>query len=246
MPAAGRICALTDGPDAAQESRPRQLALDLPVEPRFGAEDFLVGPSNESAFAMLERWPDWPDRTTVLVGPASSGKSHLAAIWARRAHAHVLRPGDLTGAYLRAFAVGGAVVVEDADRAVLDEGALFHLLNLTSENRATALLVARDVPGSWGVKMPDLLSRLRRATLIDIGRPDDALIRMLLVKLFVDRQLMVDVTVVEYLLLRIERSFEAAARIVGELDREALASGRRITRAVAARVLDRVSAEGVA
>src|SRR5689334_3934903 len=67
--------------------QPRQLALDLPVAPRFGSEDFLVSPSNEGAYARIEAWPDWPDRVLVLTGPPGSGKSHLAAIFAERSGA---------------------------------------------------------------------------------------------------------------------------------------------------------------
>ena len=57
---------------------PKQLAFDLPLDPRFGREDFLVSPSNEGAYAFIEAWPDWPDPLLRLEGPAGSGKSHLA------------------------------------------------------------------------------------------------------------------------------------------------------------------------
>ena len=72
---------------------------------------------------------------------------------------------------------------------------------------------------------------------MEIGAPDDALIRDVLVKLFGDRQLIVDRSVVEYLALRIERSIDAARRIVDALDREALALGRAVTRPMAADIL---------
>ena len=66
---------------------PKQLAFDLPLDPRYGREDFLVSPSNERAYGFVERWPDWPDTVLVLTGPPGSGKSHLASIWATAAHA---------------------------------------------------------------------------------------------------------------------------------------------------------------
>ena len=69
---------------------PRQLALDLPVEPRFGREDFLVSPSNATAWETVEHWPQWPDRVMLLLGPVGAGKSHLGAIWAARANARAL------------------------------------------------------------------------------------------------------------------------------------------------------------
>jgi chromosomal replication initiation ATPase DnaA len=76
--------------------QPRQLALDLRLEPAFGRADFLEGTSNAAALALIESWPDWPDRIVALVGPAGSGKSHLAAIFAERSGARRLSAAGLT------------------------------------------------------------------------------------------------------------------------------------------------------
>ena len=89
------------------------------------------------------------------------------------------------------------------------------------------------------MRTTDLLSRLRLAPAIEIGEPDDALIRAVLVKLFLDRQLVVDTSVIEYLAMRIERSLDAARSVVEVLDKEALAAGRPVTRPMAAEVLRR-------
>ena len=56
-------------------------------------------------------------------------------------------------------------------------------------------------------------------------------------KLLADRQLAIDAGVLDYILLRMERSCAAACALVEALDRESLARGRRITRAIAAEVL---------
>ena len=103
---------------------------------------------------------------------------------------------------------------------------------------ASVLLTARTTPAQWGVTLPDLLSRLRAAQPAFLGPPDDQHLREVMVKLLADRQLEVDVGVLDYLLLRMERSFAAASSVVDALDRESLARGRRITRAIAADVLD--------
>lgn len=222
---------------------PRQLPLDLPVEPRRGAEDFLVSPSNEAAYTMIEAWPQWPDRIMRLVGPQGAGKSHLAAIWAARAHAWTVPAFEVTLARVPHLVSGGALVIEDCDHGGLDEQAFFHLINALRSRGGYALMTARTPPDLWGLATPDLLSRLRLAPAIDVGAPDDALLRAVLVKLFVDRQLVVDTSVVETIVLRIERSLAAAERVVAALDREALSRGRRITRVLAVEVLQRMEGE---
>lgn len=221
---------------------PRQLALDLPVEPSFDPDDFLVSPSNEAAYVAIEAWPDWPDRIRVLVGPAGSGKSHLAAVWRASSHAWTLHADEVSEADVPHLVSSGALVLEDCDRGPVPEAALFHLLNASRERGCSVLLTARRPPGEWGLGTPDLLSRLRLAPLCELGPPDDALLRAILVKFFVERQLVVDTSLVDYLALRIGRSVPAARAIVERLDREALARQSRISRALAADVLRELGA----
>ena len=217
---------------------PRQLTLDLPIETRFGREDFLVSPSNADAFETFEAWPAWPDRVLLLLGPTGAGKSHLGAIWAARSHARILPASALAGSDVSALAGAGPLLLEDVDCARGIESELFHLLNLV-RNSANSWLVltARAWPDGWGLRTADLLSRLRLAPAVEIAEPDDALVRAVLVKHFIDRPLVVDTTVVEYLAMRIERSLDAARQVVEALDREALMAGRRITRPMAGDVL---------
>jgi chromosomal replication initiation ATPase DnaA len=67
--------------------------------------------------------------------------------------------------------------------------------------------------------------------------PDDALLRAVLVKLFSDRQLAVDESLIGYVALRIERSFAAAQAVVARLDEEAMRHKRPLTRVFAAEIL---------
>ena len=222
-------------------SPPRQLTLDLPPTISFSREDFLVSPSNEAAYGLVERWPDWPGRRALLVGPTGSGKSHLAAIWAEMADAAVTDLSSLTQEAVPGLVARGAVVIEDM-RQGSSETALFHLLNLAGETGASILMTVRERPGEWGFGLPDLVSRLRATNTVAIDAPDDDLLRSLLVKLFLDRQLIVDTSVVDFLVRRIERSFDAARHVVEVLDREGLSRGRRITRALAGELLAEVLA----
>jgi chromosomal replication initiation ATPase DnaA len=216
---------------------PRQLALSLDHAESFAREDFLSGPSNAAALALVESWPDWPDRAVVLVGPAGSGKSHLAAIWAAEAGARSVAAHALEQPAVPMALATGAVVIEDAAPGALDERALFHLLNLVREERAFLLLTARTPPAGWNLEIRDLGSRLKALPVASLSAPDDGLLRAILVKLFADRQLAVDEALVGYVATRIERSFAAARDTVARLDQEAMRQQRPLTRVLAAEVL---------
>jgi chromosomal replication initiation ATPase DnaA len=114
---------------------------------------------------------------------------------------------------------------------------LFHMINAVRAHGRSLLMTARSRPSSWGVVLPDLMSRLKAATLVEIGPPDDALLTQVLFKLFADRQLMIDEKLAAYIVGRMERSLAAAQTIVDRLDRLALARGAKLSRALAAEVL---------
>jgi chromosomal replication initiation ATPase DnaA len=216
-------------------NRPRQLALALEHAESFAREDFLSGPSNAVALALVDAWPDWSHRTVMLTGPEGSGKSHLAAIWARTAGARLIAARALEEASVPSALATGALVVEDVVAGAFDERALFHLLNLAREHDAFVLLTARTAPVTFAVR--DLASRLKALPLVAMMPPDDTLLRAVLVKLFADRQLAVDEALIGYVATRIERSFAAARAVVARLDDEALRHKRPLTRAFAAELL---------
>ncbi len=183
-----------------------QIALPLHYRSAAGERDFFLSDANRDAVAMLDRWPDWPQPRLLLIGPEGAGKSHLARVFSARA---------------------GASVHDDLDRQ-RDEEALFHAWNRAAADRPL-LLIARVPPRDWGVRLPDLASRLAATPAIAIQPPDDELLTAVLAKQFRDRGLVVGPDVVGWLTTRIERSFAAAAEVVERLDRAALAQGRGIT-----------------
>ena len=89
------------------------------------------------------------------------------------------------------------------------------------------MICAEEAPARWPIRLADLRSRLNALPAVAIEQPDDGLLRMLLAKLFSDRQLTVDADVIEYASRRIERSFAAARKLVDDLDRAALTAQRK-------------------
>ena len=225
-------------------SEPRQLVLDLPHRPALAAEDYLVSSANAAAVALVDRWPDWPQSSALVVGPARSGKSHLANVWRLRSGAEA----TLAAATLAESAVvilhrSKALVIEDLDRGIADERALFYLLNMAREHRYHLLLTSSRAPGDLSVALPDLRSRLRALPVVHIETPDAELLKAVLVKLFNDRQLAVEPHVIAHIALHMERSMAAAASLVDEIDRRSLATHRKVTRSLAAEAMAAVMSQ---
>lgn len=228
--------------DRQTQKRSEQLALSFSHDPATGRDDLLVSGPVSAAVAIVDSWPAWPSPVIVLAGPAGSGKTHLASIWRQKSGASDIHP--IPGQNANLVAAGGPVLFEDADRRGFDDTELFHVINSVRENGSSLLMTSRTWPSAWGVTLPDLRSRLKAATIVEIGEPDEELLAQVIVKLFADRQLNIDDKIVAYIVARMERSLEAAQRVVDQIDRLALARGTRISRSLAAEVLESFGEEG--
>lgn len=218
-----------------------QLPLGFDHKPQLTRDDFLVADCNRQALDWLDRWPDWPAPALALVGPAGCGKTHLAGMFASLDNVKAVTLGALTTQTPPdLLGQAQALVIDDADTCLslgLEEK-LFHLYNLAKEAGSHLLLTARDAPARWSVHLPDLKSRLNAAVVVEIGAPDDALILQVLVKLFNDRQIKVEEEVLTYMLARMERSFEAARKLVEAIDTQSLTHKRRVTVPLVRTVMD--------
>ncbi len=225
---------------------PEQLTFDLPSHAALGLGDFFVAPSNAAAVEAIQSWHDWPLGKLVISGPKGSGKTHLAHVWAAITGATIVAAAKLAETNIDELA-NQAVAVEDADQIAGDgsaENGLFHLHNAVLERGHPLLLTASTPPARWNLTLPDIESRMQGTALVTLSAPDDALLSAVLVKLFRDRQLAIDPGLIPYLTTRMERSFAGAGALVAELDKQALAQKKRITRALAGEVLDKLAEKG--
>lgn len=215
----------------------RQMSFDLPVYAAMSSEDFMIDETNKRAFEYISKWPSWQNGLVVLAGPIGTGKSHLAKIYQTQASALKLDGNRLPEGEALPDLEKKAVLIEDIHKAQIDQTRLFHLLNYVKEQSSTLLITSRTWPDSWGLELPDLTSRMRAAHPLELNEPSDKLLSQVLVKLFADRQLQVDKRVVDYLLIRMERSLSAAGQIVQILDKASLDRSRPITRQLVAEFL---------
>ena len=218
-----------------RDDRLRQLPLEFDHAPSHAADDFLVGAGNALAHGRVLAWPHWPEAVTVIIGPAASGKSHLARIFADRSHAQLVSPETI--AAVSSADGQGPLVIEDVDRLGYDEPSLFHLLNQAMRGNRTILLTARSEIAEWPLVTDDVRSRVRRAPAFWLEVSDDIELSQMFAKLFGDRQVRVDPKIIAYLVARMERSPEEVAVLADHMDRLALSRGTAITRTIAAEAL---------
>lgn len=216
----------------SSSSRVRQLALPFVHAPAYRAQDFLPAPSNATALAWLARPAAWPQGRLALWGPEGCGKTHLLHLWAERMEAEgmggTVLPGPMLSA-AAALAPTGPLAVDDADAA--PERPLLHLLNAAAESGLPVLLAAREAPARWDSALPDLASRLRATTAVEIDRAEEELLAALLHRLLAERQLVVAEPLLAWLLRRLPRSQAAMREAAARLDHAALAAGRAVGRA---------------
>ena len=219
----------------------QQLGLDLPSRTALGRDAFFVSPSNAVALAMIDAWHDWAGDKLVLTGPEGAGKTHLTHVWAEMSGAGIISAKELRPEDVPALAQGPVAVEDVPDIAGNSEAetALFHLHNLALSEGHHLLFTGTGPVTQWGLRLPDLVSRLQGTTAAQLDAPDDSLLSALLVKLLADRQLTPKPDLIRYLLGRMDRSFAAAIDLVERLDAASLALKRPITRHLAVQVLDK-------
>lgn len=210
----------------------RQIPMNLLHPVSFDLSDFIVSASNDGAFRFLMAFAGSDIHFGALVGPAGCGKSHLLHGWGKEQGAISIGPAD----DLSKLIAGQLYIVDDINQRnkngefSFSDDYLFHLYNWTREINATVVVTADSAPSRWERTLPDLVSRLATIQVTTIEQPDDELLLVLLVKLFSDRQLQVNIDVLNYIVSRMERSFSAARLFVDLVDKTALAEKKKITK----------------
>lgn len=209
----------------------KQLTFDIELKPAYSREDFLVLPENEPVMRMLENVSLWKSHCMILYGEKASGKTHLAHIFAdmHKESSVIMSAYSVMEEGIPALVSKYKyIVLENAGKGV-PEVNLFHLFNFAKDERARLLITAEKPYTEWGLKLPDLSTRLATAMAIGIPSPSDEMIVALLMKMFSDRQIYVAEEVFSYVISHTERSFSSIKNIVESADKLSLEEKRKIT-----------------
>ena len=201
-----------------------QLILKFPEHRAYKKEDFYVSPSNEEAFDFISSWPKWIKRIVNIFGPSGSGKSHLASILKSKTKCLEILPKDLNEDIISEFKTKEVLIIENFNEKV-SEQLLFSLWNIALQDNKYFLINSIKPISSYKFKLPDLVSRIKSSLSIGIKLPSDDLISAIIVKNFSDKQIIVEEKHIDYIIKRIDRSYEKISQFILTLDRYSLKKG---------------------
>ena len=201
-----------------------QLILKFPSHQAYKKEDFYVSPSNQEAYDLINSWPKWIKRTVNIFGPSGSGKSHLASILKSKTSSLQIEANTLNDEIFFKFKTKEALIIENLNEKA-SEKLLFSLWNIALQDNKYLLITSKKPISSFKFKLRDPMSRVISSLIIGINLPSDDLISVILAKNFSDKQIKVEKKHIDYIIKRIDRSYEKISQFILTLDKYSLKKG---------------------
>ena len=201
-----------------------QLILKFPEHRAYKKEDFYVSPSNQEAYDFINNWPKWIKRIVNIFGPSGSGKSHLSSILKTKTKCLEISANELNEDIIFEFKTKEVLIIENFNEKIPEE-LLFSLWNIALQDNKYFLINSIKPISSYKFKLPDLTSRIKSSLNIGIKLPSDDLISAIIAKNFSDKQIMVEEKHIDYIIKRIDRSYEKISQFILTLDRYSLKKG---------------------
>lgn len=226
------------GPAGAAPAGQIPLALRAPPDQRL---DGVVGASGEVAVSLLQALAHGQASASLyLVGPAGTGKTHLALAVCAAADAAGRRSAYLPLASTRgrlrealAALHDNALIALDGVEAIAgtrdDEVALFDFHNRVHDAGHALVYTARVAPDALPLALDDLRSRLAQCTRAILSPLDDDGRRQVLRLRAARRGLEIDDAAIDWMLSHVDRDLGTLTALLDRLDRASLAAQRRVT-----------------
>jgi len=202
-----------------------QLILKFPTNNVYLKEDFYVSSGNQEAYEFINSWPKWIKRIANIFGPPGSGKTHLASILKSKTSTLSIESDALNDKIFFEFKINEALIIENLNEKV-SENLLFSLWNFALQDNKYLLITSTKPINAYKFKLPDLKSRASSSLIIGINLPSDDLISVILAKNFSDKQIKIEKKHIDYIIKRIDRSYEKISQFISILDKYSLKKGR--------------------
>ncbi|MCM1001284.1 MAG: DnaA ATPase domain-containing protein [Wolbachia sp.] len=194
-----------------------QLNLFNNNQADYSRQNFIILDENKHVYHSVIDDLSW--KCLILFGPKSSGKTHLAHIWQSMNDAIFINVNN----FISEIRYSNAFILEDIQN-IQDEAMLLHCYNYMKENNKRLLITSSTSPNKLNFKLKDLSSRILSTISVKIPSASGELLRIMLMKRFSDKQLKIDLKVIDYILARVERSFYSINEIIEKIDDESMGS----------------------
>lgn len=201
-----------------------QLILRFPTNKVYLKEDFYVSSSNQEAYDFINSWPKWIKKIANIFGPPDSGKTHMASILKSKTSTLEIQSDALNDKTFFEFKTKEALIIENLNEKI-SENLLFSLWNTALQDNKYLLTTSAKPISAYRFKLSDLKSRANSCISFGIKLPSDDLISVILAKNFSDKQIKVEKKHIDYIIKRIDRSYEKISQFISILDKYSLKKG---------------------
>ena len=194
-----------------------QEIIRFNYEQNFKDDDFYVSKSNKHIFDLLNNWPRWEKNFLNISGKKFSGKSHLVNIFLNKFKGIKFKAKLFNNDDLKQIKLHQNIVVEDLDKEI-DEKLFYTLFNIIDQDNKYLIVTTIDPIVNFKFELDDLNSRGKNFLLQNIEKPDDELIFALLLKNLSDRQITLEKKLIDYIIKKIDRSYDKIFDFIYKID----------------------------
>ena len=204
-----------------------QITFKFPFKTSYYEKDFYVSSNNFAAYKLIESWPNWPGNNINIFGPSGSGKTHLANILNKKIKTILVNSNEINNDFLTKIKDTKCVIIDNYKNDI-EERLFYSILNHVTQANFH-ILINSQIPLSMTlISLKDLKSRFKNFITLGISMPTDDLLRVIITKSFSDKQIKVNLRVLEFILKNIDRSYEKIFKFITDLDIASLSTGRSI------------------
>ena len=204
-----------------------QLIFKFPFKTNYFEEDFYVSKNNFEAYKLIESWPKWSSRFINIFGPSGCGKTHLANIFSKKINSFFIKASNLNSDSLSDIKIKECLIIDEYKNNI-EEKLFYSVLNQSHLSDQCIIINSLKPIQSFEVKLKDLKSRFSSFVNISIDLPTDELIKVIISKNFSDKQVKIDIKLLEYILKNIDRSYKGIFDLIDKLDDFSLSTGKSI------------------
>ena len=203
-----------------------QLVFKFPFTAKYYEQDFFVSSNNFPAYNLIESWPSWPGKWLNVFGASGSGKTHLSKILEKKIkEIKLVEAENINDKIIEEMNFIKCLIIDNYQNNI-DEKLLYSTLNQANQENQYVVINSQSSIKNTDVNLADLKSRFDSFINLGIKLPTDELLRVILTKSFSDKQIKVNIKLLEYILKNIDRSYEKVFEFIKKIDSESLSTGK--------------------